>query len=480
MGGPPLSQGPHPLGLPVLRYQSTRGEAPELSFEDVLLTGLARDGGLYVPQEWPQLSPADIGKLRGASYEETAFTVLNPFIGGAIPDAELKAMLASAYGDFGHPAVAPLKQLDDGQWLLELFHGPTLAFKDVAMQLLSRLMDWALAKRQSRATIVGATSGDTGGAAIEAFKDSQNASVFILHPHGRVSDVQRRQMTTVTSPSVHNIAVEGNFDDCQAIVKALFNDHKFRDEAGLAGVNSINWARIMAQIVYYVTAAVSLGSPHRALSFCVPTGNFGDAYAGLVAKRMGVPIDRLIIATNINDILDRALKTGHYDVRGVVPTSSPSMDIQVSSNFERLLFEAHGGDSHSVRLMMASLSQSGSFHIDTARLQTIRADFDSAATDETATAATIRDTFAETGELLDPHTAVAYAAARQITTSSRITVTLATAHPAKFPDAVAAASGFRPNLPPRLAPLLAAPERFTVLPNSSQAVRDFIRSRYTA
>ncbi|MGH6907644.1 MAG: threonine synthase, partial [Aestuariivirga sp.] len=262
-----------------MRYQSTRGEAPELGFEDVLLTGLARDGGLYVPTDWPQLSAAAIAKLRGVTYEEVAFAVLQPFIGGAIPDVELKSMLAAAYGAFGHSAVAPLKQLDDNQWLLELFHGPTLAFKDVAMQLLSRLMDWALARRRTRATIVGATSGDTGGAAIEAFRASRNTSIFILHPHGRVSDVQRRQMTTVASPSVHNIAIQGNFDDCQAIVKALFNDHRFRDDVGLAGVNSINWARIMAQIVYYFTASISLGSPNRGLSFCVPTGNFGDVYA---------------------------------------------------------------------------------------------------------------------------------------------------------------------------------------------------------
>ncbi|MGH6821061.1 MAG: pyridoxal-phosphate dependent enzyme, partial [Methylocella sp.] len=269
-----------PIGTPLLRYKSTRGEAPELGFEDVLLTGLARDGGLYVPASWPELSAEAIRKLRGAAYEDVAFTVLHPFIAGAIPDAELKSMLAAAYGDFGHPAVAPLKQMDDNYWLLELFHGPTLAFKDVAMQLLARLMDWALAKRGTRATIIGATSGDTGGAAIEAFKASRHASIFVLHPHGRVSDVQRRQMTTVQSPTVHNIAIEGNFDDCQAIVKALFNDLKFRDEVGLAGVNSINWARIMAQIVYYVTVTLSLGGPGREVSFCVPTGNFGNIFAG--------------------------------------------------------------------------------------------------------------------------------------------------------------------------------------------------------
>ncbi len=457
-----------------MRYQSTRGEAPELGFEDVLLAGLARDGGLYVPAVWPQLPAGAFRKLRGAPYEDVAFAVLHPFIAGAVPDAELKRMLVDAYAGFGHPAVAPLKQLDDNQWLLELFHGPTLAFKDVAMQLLARLMDWALARRKTHATIVGATSGDTGGAAIEAFKASRHASIFILHPHGRVSDVQRRQMTTVDSASVHNIAVEGTFDDCQAIVKELFNDHKFRDGVGLAGVNSINWARIMAQIVYYVTAALSLGSPDRQVSFCVPTGNFGDVLAGFVAKRMGLPVDRLVIATNENDILDRTLKTGRYDVTGVKPSSSPSMDIQVSSNFERLLFEVHGRDPNAVRRMMASLAQSGAFRIADRELQQIRNEFDSGAASEAETAATIRETLAQTGELLDPHTAVGYAVARRQAPSPSPMVTLATAHPAKFPDAVEKASGVRPALPPRLAHLLTAEERFTVLPNNSEAVRAFI------
>jgi threonine synthase len=457
-----------------LRYVSTRGEAPELGFEDVLLTGLARDGGLYVPAHWPQLSAHSLRLLRGQSYEEVACAVMVPFIAGAVPEADLKRMIAEAYGGFGHPAVAPLKQLDDNRWLLELFHGPTLAFKDVAMQLLARLMDWALAKRRARATIVGATSGDTGGAAIEAFKASRHAAIFILHPHGRVSEVQRRQMTTVASPSVHNIAVEGNFDDCQAIVKALFNDHGFRDLVGLAGVNSINWARIMAQIVYYVTAALSLGSPDREVSFCVPTGNFGDIFAGFVAKRMGVPIDRLVIATNINDILARTLATGRYETKGVKPSSSPSMDIQVSSNFERLLFEMHGRDVNMLRRLMAGLAQSGAFTVGDRELQAIRNEFDAGAADEAATAATIRETLATTGELLDPHTAVAYAVARRQEPSASPMVTLATAHPAKFPDAVEKASGVRPGLPPRLAHLLSAEERFTVLPNDVAAVRDFI------
>jgi len=463
-----------------VRYVSTRGEAPELGFEEVLLTGLARDGGLYVPARWPQFSARDLRHLRGKSYEEVAFAVLTPFMAGAVPEANLKAMIAEAYATFGHPAVAPLKQLDDNQWLLELFHGPTLAFKDVAMQLLARLMDWSLARHHRRATIVGATSGDTGGAAIEAFRNSQHASIFILHPHGKVSDVQRRQMTTVLTPNVHNIAVEGNFDDCQAIVKALFNDHAFRDSVGLAGVNSINWARILAQTVYYVTAAVALGAPDREISFCVPTGNFGDIFAGFVAKRMGVPVDRLVIATNINDILDRTLKTGRYDVRGVTASSSPSMDIQVSSNFERLLFEVHGRDPNDVRRLMQSLSQSGAFTIGERELGLIRAEFESGATGEAETAETIRRTLAETGELLDPHSAVGYAVARTMPASASPMVTLATAHPAKFPDAVEKASGVRPPLPRRLNHLLTAEERFTVLPNTVEAVRDFIRTRQAA
>ena len=440
------------------------------------MTGLARDGGLYVPALWPQLSNRDMRELRGRSYEDIALAVMSHFVGGAIPGAELRAMIAAAYGNFGHPAVAPLVQVDDNQWLLELFHGPTLAFKDVAMQLLSRMMDWSLGRHHRHATIVGATSGDTGGAAIEAFKDSRHADVFILHPHGRVSEVQRRQMTTVVSPSIHNIAIEGTFDDCQAIVKALFNDHRFRDETGLAGVNSINWARIMAQIVYYVTAAVALGAPDRSVSFCVPTGNFGDIFAGFVAKRMGLPVDRLIIATNVNDILDRALKTGHYAVRGVHPSSSPSMDIQISSNFERLLFEVFGRDPNSIRHLMLSLAQSGSFTIGERQLGLIRNEFDSGAVDELETLTVIRETYLATGEVLDPHAAVGYGVARKMSGAASAMVTLATAHPAKFPDAVERACGQRPQLPARLEHLFAREEHFTVLPNSVDAVREHILS----
>ena len=457
-----------------MQYVSTRGEAPELGFENVLLTGLARDGGLYIPKTWPQFTADELRGLRGRSYQDVAFHVVSKFIGGAIPEAELKQMIAEAYATFDHPAVTPLKQFDANQWLLELFHGPTLAFKDVAMQLLARLMDWSLKKRRSHATIVGATSGDTGGAAIDAFKDSRNATIIILHPHGRVSDVQRRQMTTVDSPAIHNIAIEGNFDDCQAIVKALFNDNSFRDRVELSGVNSINWARIMAQIVYYVSSAVALGAPDRKVSFCVPTGNFGDIFAGLVAKRMGVSIDRLIIATNVNDILDRTLKTGRYEMQGVKPSTSPSMDIQISSNFERLLYLAYGRDAVAIRGLMSGLAQSGAFTIGQKELAAIRAEFDSAAVNETETAKTIAQALKATGELLDPHSAVGFAAALRLKPSASAMVSLATAHPAKFPDAVEKASGVRPHLPQRLSHLLNAKERFTILPNSATAVRDFI------
>jgi threonine synthase len=457
-----------------VQYVSTRGEAPELDFEGVLLTGLARDGGLYVPSQWPNFTPDALRSLRGLSYNDVAFAVVSKYVDGAVPDADLKQMISDAYGTFGHPAITPLKQLSANQWLLELFHGPTLAFKDVAMQLLARLMDWSLKKNGTRATIIGATSGDTGGAAVDAFKSSKNATTIILHPHGKVSDVQRRQMTTVDSPVIHNIAIEGNFDDCQAIVKALFNDAAFRDRVNLAGVNSINWARIMAQIVYYVSSAVALGALDRKVSFTVPTGNFGDIFAGLAAKRMGVSIDRLIIATNVNDILDRALKTGRYEMLGVHASTSPSMDIQISSNFERLLYLAYGRDGSAVRSLMSGLSQSGSFTIGAKELAAIRAEFDSSAVGEAETTKTIAETLARAGELLDPHTAIGFATALKFEATDSAMVTLATAHPAKFPDAVEKASGIRPNLPPRLIHLLKAKERFTILPNSAAAVKDFV------
>jgi threonine synthase len=401
--------------------------------------------------------------------------VIQPFVGEGLPPRQLRAMIDEAYAAFDHPAVTPLKQLDANQWLLELFHGPTLAFKDVAMQLLSRLMDWALEKRDARATIVGATSGDTGSAAIDAFRSSTRTSIFILHPNGRVSDVQRRQMTTVISDNVHNIALNGTFDDCQATLKDMFNDMSFRDEVHLAGVNSINWARIMAQIVYYVTPAVALGAPDRPVSFTVPSGNFGDIFAGFVAKQMGVPIDRLVIATNVNDILERTLRSGRYEVTGVTPTTSPSMDIQVSSNFERLLFEAHDRDSETIVRLMSGLKQSGSFGLAQAPLAAIRAGFDAGRCTEEEVAQTIAETLKATGELLDPHSAIGYAVAKRMPQSSSPMVTLATAHPAKFPQAVEDASGTRPALPARLGDLMSREERFVELDNDLIAIESHIR-----
>ena len=459
-----------------MKYISTRGLAPILDFEDAMLSGLARDGGLYVPEQFPQISRGELLALRGKPYADVAFAIVSKFIDGSIPDADLRKMIDAAYATFHHPATTPIKQLAPNQYLLELFHGPTIAFKDVAMQLLSRMMDWSLAKQNRRAVIIGATSGDTGGAAIDAFQHSKNASIFILHPHGLVSQVQRRQMTTVTSTSVHNIAIEGNFDDCQAIVKALFNDLKFRDEVGLAGVNSINWARIMAQIVYYFYASLQLGAPDRAVSFTVPTGNFGNVFAGLAAKRMGLDIDRLVVATNSNDILDRTLKTGRYTVTGVHATTSPSMDIQVSSNFERLVYLANNNDPAAVRSAMESLKQSGAFALQSEAIKSIRAEFDSSATSGADADKTMAEVLRKTGELLDPHTAVGYAVAQKTNTSSPM-VTLATAHPAKFPDAVEAATKIRPNLPQRLSHLMNAKETFKVLPNSEAAVKALILSQ---
>jgi threonine synthase len=460
-----------------VRYLSTRGEAPILGFEDVMLSGLARDGGLYVPAEWPRLSDATMETLRGRPYAELAHAVIEPFLHGAVPAAELQRMIDDAYRSFDHTAVTPLVQLDSNQWLLELFHGPTLAFKDVAMQLLVRLIDWSLARRSSRATVICATSGDTGGAAVEAFKASSRCTLFVLHPYKRVSEVQRRQMTTASAANIHNVAIEGNFDDCQAIVKALFNDAAFRDRVGLSGVNSINWARVVAQVVYYVFAALSLGAPARGVSFSVPTGNFGNILAGYVARKMGVPIHRLVIATNSNDILNRALTSGRYEMSGITPTMSPSMDIEVSSNFERLLFDASGRDPILVCRLMTELAQSGSFHLPAAVRASVGRYFSSGRTDEQTTLDTIRTTLAATGTLLDPHTAVAYAIARTHTDPSSPMITLATAHPAKFPDAVEKACGIRPGLPKRFADLLDRPEVYEILPKEPDAMRKFILSR---
>jgi threonine synthase len=463
-------------------HVSTRGEAPAIGFTDALLTGLARDGGLYVPEAWPTLTRDTIQGFAGRRYADVAKAVLAPLVGTEIPAADLERMIEEAYESFRHRAVCPLVQLDDNLFVLELFHGPTLAFKDVAMQLLGRLMDHALKARGGRATIVGATSGDTGSAAVEAFRGLDQVDIFILYPHGRVSDVQRRQMTTVNAPNVHAVALEGSFDDCQNAVKAMFNNARFRDELQLAGVNSINWARVAAQAVYYFTAAVALGAPHRAVSFSVPTGNFGDILAGFVAKRMGLPVERLMIGTNANDILARALGSGAYELRGVRPTASPSMDIQISSNFERLLFEAYGRDGAAVSRLMAGLHQCRAFMIDAEPLRRIREEFSAQAVDEATVAAEMKQTRSETGYLLDPHTAVGTRAGRALLRHRPEVpvVALATAHPAKFPDAVERATGVRPELPPHLAELMAGQERFSVLPNEQATLERFIRERARA
>lgn len=443
-----------------------------------MLTGLARDGGLYVPEAWPRLAPEAIAAFAGQPFADVAASILDLFAGGAIKRSELLAITRDAYARFGHPAVTPLVQTGPNAWVLELFHGPTLAFKDVAMQIVARLMDRVLAARNARVTVVGATSGDTGGAAIEAFRGSKRADAIILFPSGRVSDVQRRMMTTATEPNVHAVAVDGTFDDCQALVKAMFNDLAFRDRVRLAGVNSINWARVVAQITYYFVAAAALGSPHRAVSFSVPTGNFGDIFAGYGAKRMGLPVERLVIATNDNDILRRTHATGTYEVRGVMATTSPSMDIQISSNFERYLFEAASRDAAWVRGRMGALGQSGRFDVSDEVLATLRRDFDAATATGDEVAACIRRMQAESGYLLDPHTACGVVAAEKTLAAGKApSIVLATAHPAKFPDAIAAITGDRPALPPRLSSLLTDPERITVLPNDLAAIQRFVAER---
>ncbi len=458
-----------------MRYISTRGTAPVLTFGEAMMTGLARDGGLYVPETVPTMTKAEIAALAGLPYEEIAFRVMKPFIGGFFEDDEMKGLIAKAYAGFGHAARAPLVQLGANHFLLELFHGPTLAFKDFAMQLIGQMMQAALAKTGERITIVGATSGDTGSAAMEAFKGLANVDVFIMYPHGRVSDVQRRQMTTPSEANVHALAVDGDFDDCQANVKAMFNDFAFRDGVRLAGVNSINWARVLAQVVYYFSSAVSLGAPHRAVSFTVPTGNFGDIFAGYIAKKMGLPIDQLVVATNQNDILHRALSSGDHRTNGVKPSISPSMDIQVSSNFERALFDAYGRDGKAIAALMDEM-KSGGFTISQGALQMLQGTFASGRCSETETSATITASLKSTGELLCPHSAVGVKVANEHLGATPM-ITLATAHPAKFPDAVEAATGIRPGLPPRMADLFERTERVTRVANDLPAIQALIRER---
>ena len=458
-----------------MKYVSTRGTAPTLTFEEAMLTGLARDGGLYVPDEIPTLSHAQIAAMSGLSYEEIAFQIMKPFVGDTFSDAEFQTLIANAYAGFGHAARAPLVQLGPQHYLLELFHGPTLAFKDFAMQLIGQMFQAALKRNGKRVTIVGATSGDTGSAAIEAFRGLDAVDVFILYPHGRVSEVQRRQMTTPSESNVHAIALDGDFDDCQAVVKDMFNDFDFRDEVALAGVNSINWARVLAQVVYYFTSALSVGAPDRQVSFTVPTGNFGDIFAGYIAKKMGLSIDKLVVATNQNDILHRTLETGAYTKEGVTPSISPSMDIQVSSNFERALFDAYDRDGAAVAQQMDDLKYGG-FEISQGAYGVLQDIYASGRASEEETSAQIKTSLAGTGELLCPHSAVGVHVAMDHQSATPM-ITLATAHPAKFPDAVEAATGQRPDLPSCMADLHDRPERVTRVANDLSAIETLIRER---
>ncbi len=461
-------------------YVSTRGSAPTLDFEGATLAGLAADGGLYVPREWPRFSEPEIAAMAGLPYAELAARVMQPFVGDSLARERLLELCREAYGRFSHPAVTPLVQLDERQWLLELFHGPTLAFKDVALQLLGLLFEEFLSKRDERLTIVGATSGDTGSAAIDAVAGRDRIDIFMLHPKGRVSDVQRRQMTTVRAPNVHNIAIEGSFDDAQAMVKRMFGDTAMTGRFRISAVNSINWARLMAQVVYYFAAALQFGAPARKVAFSVPTGNFGDVFAGHVAARMGLPIERLIVATNVNDILHRALSSGDYSAGTVVPTAAPSMDIQVSSNFERLLFDVGGRDGTALADQMRGFEASKAMQLTNAQREGASALFASARADADETSQAMRWAYESCGEVIDPHTAIGLHAARlQDLPADVPMVTLATAHPAKFADAVERATGMRPPLPSRVGDLFAREESCVDLPGDYAAVAAFVAEHAT-
>ncbi len=458
-----------------MKYVSTRGSAPALDFAGVTLAGLASDGGLYVPEEWPQFSPDEITAMRGLPYPQLAARVMQPFVGDCLKPEKLRELTTKAYARFAHKAVTPLVQLTEQQWLLELFHGPTLAFKDVALQLLGLLFEEFLAREDGTLTIVGATSGDTGSAAIDAVAGLDRVEIFMLHPKGRVSDVQRRQMTTVRAPNVHNVAIDGSFDDAQAMVKRIFADESVTAKHRIGAVNSINWARLMAQVVYYFAASLQLGGPERKLAFSVPTGNFGDVFAGHVAARMGLPIEQLLVATNINDILHRALSSGDYSTGTVTPTAAPSMDIQVSSNFERLLFDVGGRDGAALAEQMRSFEASRVMQLTNAQREGAAALFTSARADEAETAQAIRWAYESCCETIDPHTAIGLHAALQAELPADVpVVTLATAHPAKFPDAVERATGTRPTLPARVGDLFAREEAYTELPGTYDAVREHI------
>jgi threonine synthase len=460
-----------------MKYISTRGNAPILDFEGATLAGLASDGGLYVPEHWPRFSADQIAAMRGLNYAELAVRVMTPFVAGSLTDAELRELCQAAYGRFSHAAVTPLVQLDGQHWLLELFHGPTLAFKDVALQLLGELFQKFLGGSEKAITIIGATSGDTGSAAIDGVAGRERIEIFMLHPHGRISDVQRRQMTTVLAPNVHNIAIEGSFDDAQAMVKAMFNDPEINGQLNISAVNSINWARLMAQVVYYFAAALKLGAPERNVAFSVPTGNFGDVFAGYVAAQMGLPVEHLIVATNVNDILHRALSRGDYSVLGVTPTAAPSMDIQVSSNFERLLFDLEGRDGSTTAARMKWFEQMGKMVLS-ADMRKRAAFFSSARADADDMAGAMRWAHEECGQIIDPHTAIGLHGARTADIHSDIpVVTLATAHPAKFRDAVEQATGARPSLPGRIGNLFEREERYEILPGDYNKIRSYILSK---
>ncbi len=468
-----------------MKYISTRGEAPSLSFEDVVLTGLASDGGLYLPETLPSFSKQEIASWAGLSYQQLAFKIIAPFIDGEIPDADLEQLISASYTTesgkgFRHSAIAPLVQTGHNEWVLELFQGPTLAFKDFALQFLGHLLDYVLKKRDQKVVIMGATSGDTGSAAIEGCRDCENVDIFILHPYQRVSDVQRKQMTSVLEKNVHNIALKGNFDDCQNLVKASFADQSFLPEGRqLVAVNSINWARIMAQIVYYFYAALSLGGPHRAVSFSVPTGNFGDILAGYLAKSMGLPVEQLVIATNSNDILHRCISDNDHSLQELVHSLSPSMDILVSSNFERMLFDLHDRDGAKIKSLMEHFKQSGELNLSEAVLKNARALFSSHRVNDDQTVALIRSVFEQTEYLLDPHTAIGVQAARKTRRSSATPmICLATAHPAKFPEAVKQAGQQQdPALPHHMQDLFEREERYQVIEKDLAKVQSFIQAQ---
>ena len=463
-----------------MEYISTRGSAPTLDFAGVTLAGLASDGGLYVPREWPRFSEAEIAAMAGLPYAELATRIMLPFVGDSLTEDELRELCTQAYGRFSHAAVTPLAQLDESNWLLELFHGPTLAFKDVALQLLGLLFEKFLERSGGHLTIVGATSGDTGSAAIDAVAGRERIDIFMLHPDGRISDVQRRQMTTVRAPNVHNIAMDGSFDDAQAMVKRMFSDDTLTSRFHIGAVNSINWARLMAQVVYYFAAALQLGAPQRKVAFSVPTGNFGDVFAGYVASQMGLPVERLIVATNVNDILHRALSAGDYSASTVTATAAPSMDIQVSSNFERLLFDAGGRDGASQAQQMTAFESSKSMQLTNSQRTAMSGLFTSFRADPDEMAQAMAWASNQAGQIIDPHTAIGLHAARASTMPADIpVVTLATAHPAKFPDAVERATGQRPHLPMRVGDLFEREEACDKLPGEYDAVREYVAERAT-